>query len=46
MEKRVRSDLLAIFEAVMEEDIPSTPSTQQRLSIAVAKTYDDMLSEQ
>ncbi len=38
--------MLAIFEAVMEQDIRSTPSTQQEVSIAVAKKYDDMPSEQ
>lgn len=49
MYERLRTtnlDLLADFKATVEEAVPPTPRTQQRLSVAVAKKYDDLLSRQ
>lgn len=40
--RTTKPELLAAFEAVMEEDIPSTPSPQKMLS----KKCDEMLSKQ
>ena len=43
--RATKSQLLATFEALVEEDAPSTASSQQRLSIAVAERKEDMLSK-
>ena len=44
--RTTKPDLLAAFEAVVEEDVPSASSPEQMLSIAVAKKIDSMLSKQ